>query len=143
MNETLEESTPTLTAELSAKFAAMQQIQFWVIFMEPTEKWGIAGESSQSFILRDQPLLLRHIEWLEALEAEGKLFISGPVGLPNWDGAGMAIVRAENLEEAQALAVTEPFHVQGLRRNSVRSWNVNEGAIFLRIDLMSGRGRLS
>lgn len=143
MAKAVEETPPALAPELSEKLASMQQIQFWVVYMEPTDKWGIADESSLSFIVRDQSLLLRHIEWLETLEAEGKLFLSGPVGLPAWDGSGMAIVRAESLEAAQALAETEPFHVRGLRKNRVRSWNVNEGALFLRIDVMSGRGRLS
>lgn len=143
MTETTEVSPTEIIPELATKLAYMQQLQFWLIFMEPTDKWGIIGESSQAFILRDQPLLLRHLEWLEALEADGKLFLSGPVGLPAWDGSGMAVVRAESLESAQALAETEPFHITGHRRNSVRSWNVNEGALFLRIDVMSGRGRIS
>lgn len=40
-------------------------------------------------------------------------------------------------------AAGEPFHAAGLRRNTVRSWQVNEGTVTVRVDLLDGRGTLS
>lgn len=123
-------------AELAAKIAAMQQVQFWAVYMEPQSSWNLNAPE-----LHDA--LASHIAWLERLEAEGTLSLSGPIDLPNWNGTGMAILRSESIKAAAALAETEPFHVQGFRKNVVKPWNVNEGTVISRAQLLSGKGQLS
>ena len=135
MSDNDETASLAFPPDVMAKLSKMQQIQFWVVFMEPQSGWDIKGSG-----VRDA--MAAHIEWLERLEADGKLLLSGPLGLPDWDGSGMVILRADNLEAAQALAETEPFHIEGLRKNRVKSWNVNEGTLVVRVEIFSGKGRL-
>lgn len=122
--------------EVNAKLSQMQQIQFWVVFMEPQGSWSLDNPDIHK-------TMLSHIEWLERLESEGKILLSGPLGLPDWDGTGMAILRADDFEAAKTLAETEPFHNLGVRKNRVKAWNVNEGTLLLRVEIFSGKGRLS
>ncbi len=136
MSDNHQNAAPVFPPKVAEKIAQMQQIQFWVVFMEPQSSW-----SSDVSGVRDT--MLSHIEWLETLESAGKILLSGPIGLPNWNGTGMAVLRAENLEAAQALAETEPFHIRGYRKNKVESWNVNEGTLLIRVEIFSGKGRLS
>lgn len=136
MNETHPPPASPFPPEATAKLAQMQQIQFWVVFMEPQSSWDLGNTGIHN-------AMLSHIEWLERMEADGKLVLSGPLGLPDWDGTGMAIMRSESLAAAQALAETEPFHKLGVRRNRVMAWNVNEGTLLLRVEIFSGKGRLS
>lgn len=82
------------------------------------------------------PHLREHILWLRAQERSGALFLSGAnrdeVG---WDGSGVAILRAESRHHAIAMAETEPFHREGLRKNTVHGWLLNEGNLRLSFNL--------
>lgn len=52
------------------------------------------------------------------------------------------MVRGDSLEGVEALFADEPFQREGLRVNTVRSWQVNEGAMTVSVRLLAGRGGL-
>jgi uncharacterized protein YciI len=84
------------------------------------------------------PHLDEHLAWLMEREDNGSLFLSGMLGDESgWDGSGMAIVRATSRAAAEADARTEPFCRAGIRRNTVRGWQLNEGHVTLRLKLFS------
>ncbi|MFG3133260.1 YciI family protein [Streptomyces tendae] len=82
------------------------------------------------------PHLDEHLAWLMERENNGSLFLAGTLGdETGWDGSGLAIVRAKSRAAAEADAATEPFRKAGIRRNTVRGWQLNEGNITLRLKL--------
>lgn len=82
------------------------------------------------------PYLEEHLAWLIERENNRTIFLSGTLGdETGWDGSGMAIVRAESRAAAEADAQTEPFSKAGIRKNSVRGWQLNEGNVTLRLKL--------
>lgn len=84
------------------------------------------------------PHLDEHLAWLIERENNGTLFLSGQLGdETGWDGSGMAIVRAESRAAAEADARTEPFCKAGIRKNTVRGWQLNEGNVTLRLKLFA------
>jgi len=86
------------------------------------------------------PHLREHILWLETQEKNGALFLSGAnAAADRWDGSGTAIIRAPSLAAAVAIAVTEPFHREGLRTNTVHGWLLNEGTVRLTISLFTDK----
>lgn len=90
------------------------------------------------------PHLREHILWLEHQERIGTLFLSGANRAGDeWDGSGTAIIRAGSLTQARAIADTEPFHREGLRKNTVHGWLLNEGSLQLNIRLFSDQFDLS
>lgn len=90
------------------------------------------------------PRLREHILWLEHQERHGVLFLSGADRAGDvWDGSGTAIIRADSLDHARAIAGTEPFHVAGLRTNTVHGWLLNEGSVRLTVSLFTDRFELS
>ncbi|WP_180897898.1 YciI family protein [Martelella soudanensis] len=86
------------------------------------------------------PVLADHLEYLIGLEAEGKLFASGPFtgddGRPNGDG--LILLRAENRAEAERLAAGDPFAKAGLRSFVVHDWMLMEGHIGIGVNLSRG-----
>jgi uncharacterized protein YciI len=89
-----------------------------------------------------KPHLLEHLEYMVALERQGKLFASGPMGDPRL-GNGMTIVRAESEDEARAIASNDPFFRHGLREFSVEPWTVMEGALRVTVNFSDGTMHLS
>jgi hypothetical protein len=86
------------------------------------------------------PHLREHALWLRHQERTGALFLAGPNRCDQeWDGSGTAIVRAESLAHARQIAVSEPFHRNGLRVNSVHGWQLSEGALRLTINLFDNQ----
>ena len=68
-----------------------------------------------------------HIDWLRRIEDDGTMFASGLLkDEKNWDGSGMASVRAASYEDAVKIAEEEPFHTAGVRKNDVQVWMMNE-----------------
>ena len=82
-----------------------------------------------------------HVAWLLKLEAEGVVFLSGPLtsGPGVSPGAGVTVLRAASAAGARAIAATDPFVLAGLRTFEVFGWRVNEGAV--RVELSLGTGR--
>jgi uncharacterized protein YciI len=81
-----------------------------------------------------------HLRWLLALEADGTVFLSGPLtaGPGITPGAGITVLRADDAEHAAKVAAGDPFVVAGLRDAEVFCWRVNEGAIQIGVSLGSG-----
>jgi uncharacterized protein YciI len=75
-----------------------------------------------------KPYLAEHLSYMIALEREGKLFASGPFG-DGTRGDGMTIVRAADAEEARALALRDPFVINGIRTFKIERWTVMEGSL--------------
>ena len=83
-----------------------------------------------------QKHLPEHLEYQKKLEAEGKLFMAGPVSDENGSmmtGSGMILYRANSIEEATRLAEQDPMHLSGARNFTVRAWLVNEGSLGLNV----------
>ena len=82
------------------------------------------------------PLLPDHLDYMIALEKRGILFASGPflTGKDLLPGAGMTILRAGSLEEAEAIAREDPLNKSGMRTFEVRTWQLNEGSFTVTIN---------
>ncbi len=66
-----------------------------------------------------ESLVRAHVEFLQELEARGQLELAGPFE----DGeGGMYIIRADDLEAAQAISAADPFIVSGAESCEVRTW---------------------
>lgn len=82
------------------------------------------------------PHLEEHLAWLIERENNGTIFLAGTLGdETGWDGSGLVVVRADSRAAAEADAQTEPFCRVGIRKNSVRGWQLNEGNLTLRLKL--------
>lgn len=92
---------------------------------------------------RMQEILPRHLAYQKQMEAAGKLFLAGPVSDEagtQMSGGGLIIYRAEDIEEARALAADDPMHKEGGRSFTVRAWLINEGALNFQLRLSEQRG---
>ncbi|WP_213738321.1 YciI family protein [Bradyrhizobium sp. dw_411] len=78
------------------------------------------------------PYLAEHLDYLIALEAEGKVFASGPMNVPG-SGDGMTILRVETEEEARAIANADPLVSKLGRTFTLHPWTVNEGQMTLTV----------
>ncbi|MBI5239331.1 MAG: flavin reductase [Elusimicrobia bacterium] len=64
----------------------------------------------------------RHVAHLKKLDRQGRLELCGPFK----DGkGGMAIIRAGSLEEAKAIAESDPFIKEGLETYALREWELS------------------
>ncbi len=81
-----------------------------------------------------------HVAWLLKLEADGVVFLSGPLvsGPGIAPGSGVTVLRAPAAADAAAIAATDPFVLAGLRRFEVFGWRVNEGAVSVQLSLGTG-----
>lgn len=88
------------------------------------------------------PYLADHLEYMIALEREGKLFASGPLGDPT-KADGMTIVRAANEEEARQMALRDPFVVNGIRTFRIVPWTVMEGSLSVTVNFSDQTAKIS
>jgi uncharacterized protein YciI len=79
------------------------------------------------------PHLAEHLEFMIALEREGKVFASGPFDLGR-SSDGMTVLRAASAEEAHEIAARDPFVVRGIRTYQVREWIVMEGSFGITVN---------
>ena len=72
-----------------------------------------------------------HFAYLSDLEARGILLAAGPFMDADGSrhGAGMMILRAGSMEEADTIAAEEPYRKNGLRTHSPTPWQWAEGSI--------------
>mgnify|MGYP000574944638 CR=1 FL=1 len=78
-----------------------------------------------------QETLPRHLDYQKAMEAEGKLFLAGPLSDDTGEmmfGSGLIIYRAASMAEASSMAEGDPMHKEGRRTFTLRKWLVNEGS---------------
>lgn len=80
------------------------------------------------------PYLAEHLEYLIALEGEGKVFASGPMNVPG-SGDGMTILKVETEEEARVIANADPLVTKLGRTFTLHPWTVNEGQLTLTVSL--------
>ena len=80
------------------------------------------------------PHLAEHLDYLIALEAQGKIFASGPMNVPG-SGDGMTILKVETEQEARAIAAADPLVNKAGRSFTLHPWTINEGQLTLTISL--------
>lgn len=78
-------------------------------------------------------VLPQHIDYWEALAAEGKVFGGGPIWRTEsprdrWWGVGSIVVEANSEDEAKQMAEKDPMHLEGVRSFTVAPWLVNHVA---------------
>jgi uncharacterized protein YciI len=86
-----------------------------------------------AFLCQDKPGALQvrmdarpeHVAWLNEINAAGTLTFAGPFldgdGKPN---GSLVVVKAETLEEAQAISAADPYAKAGLFASvDIRPWN--------------------
>jgi uncharacterized protein len=86
-----------------------------------------------ALICRDKPDHLQvrmdtrpaHVEFLNRLNAEGKLALAGPlVGEDGNPNGSLVVLKLESLDEAKALAAEDPYAKAGLFADvEIRQWN--------------------
>jgi uncharacterized protein YciI len=89
-----------------------------------------------------KPYLAEHLAYMIALEKDGKLFASGPFG-DGTRGDGMTIVRAGSEEEARAIALRDPFVVNGIRTFKIVAWTVMEGSLSLTVSFSDRSAKIT
>ena len=89
-----------------------------------------------------KPWLADHLAWMIELEREGKLFASGPFG-DGSSGDGMTIVRAANEDEARAIALRDPFVVNGIRTFKIQAWTVMEGSLSVTVNFSDRSAKIA
>jgi uncharacterized protein YciI len=82
----------------------------------------------------------KHVAWMLGLEADGVLFVSGPLlsGPGTGPGSGVTVIRAGDEDAARAVAAADPFVQAGLRTFTVHRWRLNEGSVGVTISLGTG-----
>jgi uncharacterized protein len=80
-----------------------------------------------------RPYLHAHLEYMIALERQGKLFASGPFG-NGTSGDGMTILRAADEADARDIMSKDPFIIHGVRTFTIKEWTVMEGSVGLTVN---------
>ena len=106
-------------------------MQLYVILTKPT-----AGMDS---VLENMGA---HLAYQKELETTGVMFAAGPFANEDetlWQGAGMVIVRAGSVDQAQDIASADPMHANGAREFTVHPWLLNEGSLTFRVTYSDGK----
>ena len=109
----------------------MLQKQLYVVFTTPAHGMGPVMENLDA-----------HLKFQIGLEQKGIMFGAGPFWTDDekeWRGEGMVIIRAGSLEEAKAIAASDPMHACGARTFRVRPWLLNEGTVTIKINYSDGK----
>jgi uncharacterized protein YciI len=88
-----------------------------------------------------EPFVAEHLAYRNALEAEGRLWASGPFIEGVLVGDGLTILSTSTIEEARQAMEEEPLIKRGLRTFELRKWELREGRID--ISLRGSVGRYS
>ncbi|HWD05432.1 MAG TPA: YciI family protein [Amycolatopsis sp.] len=100
---------------------------------------GLGLHAEQLFLIHSKPVngfgaveaaLEEHLPYQKRLEDSGAMFAAGPLSSADgaeWNGEGVFVYRAANLDEATRMAEADPMHACGARRFEVRAWCLNEG----------------
>ena len=80
-----------------------------------------------------------HLAWATEQEAAGRIFLTGPLVSHDADGpSGLTVFRADSLDEADALARTDPFVVEGVNSVRLLPWTVAGGSMTIALRLSTG-----
>ena len=127
MTERTAADEPTVMADdVRAACEGMLQLQLYAILTRPVSGMGPVME-----------MLEDHLQYQISMEKDGALFAAGPFWTDDeqqWRGEGMAVIRAESLKAARAIAEKDPMHASGARTFEVRPWLINEGTLTLRLN---------
>jgi uncharacterized protein YciI len=83
-----------------------------------------------------RPFIADHLRYMNALEARGALFASGPFVQPGVVvGDGLSILNTDDEAEARRWMDDEPLIKRGLRTYSLRQWELREGRITVAVSL--------
>ena len=98
-----------------------QYYVFWMINVDP------APELAKPVV----DIRQEHFAYLADLEARGILLAAGPFMDSDGSrhGAGMMILRASSMDEADAIAALEPYRKYGLRTHAPTPWQWAEGSV--------------
>ena len=98
--------------------------QYYVFWMSNVDPVPDAGKPIDE--IRQE-----HFAYLSDLEGRGILLAAGPFMDSDGSrhGAGMMILRAASLEEADAIAAEEPYRKHGIRTHSMTPWQWAEGSV--------------
>lgn len=100
---------------------------------------GLGLHAEQLFLIQSKPVngfgpieaaLEEHLKYQKHLEDSGVMFAAGPLASADgaeWNGEGVFVYRAANLDEAIRMAEADPMHSRGARRFEIRAWCLNEG----------------
>ncbi len=111
-------------AEQSAGGGDRKRPQYYVFWMTNVDPAPDAGKPVDE--IRQE-----HLAFLTDLEVRGILLAAGPFRDSDGSrhGAGMMILRASSVEEADAIAAEEPYRKYGLRTHSPTPWQWAEGSL--------------
>ncbi|MBL6958700.1 MAG: hypothetical protein ISR52_06955 [Rhodospirillales bacterium] len=105
--------------------------QLYAVFTKPTGGLDAVMENMKD-----------HLAYQVGIEEKGIMFAAGPFAddtEQSWEGEGMVIIRAANLEEAKAIADADPMHQSGARDYRIRPWVINEGSLTLKVTYSNGK----
>jgi uncharacterized protein len=81
------------------------------------------------------PFVAEHLEYMNQLENQGKLFASGPfIQEGVLVGDGLTILQTSTPEEAHVLMSAEPLIKRGLREFDLRPWELREGRMMITLN---------
>lgn len=125
-------SNPNITKDdILEASRGMLQKQLFVVFTTPTNGMGPVMANIED-----------HLKFQVDLEQRGIMFGAGPFWEDDehtWNGEGMVIIRADDLEDARSIAAADPMHSSGARSFTVRPWLLNEGRVTVAIEYSTGR----
>jgi uncharacterized protein YciI len=119
-------TTPTLE-EISA---TLQNHAVFAVIAETLEAWQPPSTPEGRRVLHE------HYLWAKEAHERGRLLFAGPLdmgahgpGAPPSIGAptGLLVFRAASKAEAEEIALQDPLHRSGFRKNVVHSWSVRWG----------------
>jgi uncharacterized protein YciI len=77
-----------------------------------------------------EPFVAEHLAYMNSLEAEGRLWASGPfIEEGVLVGDGLTILSTSTIEEARKAMEEEPLIKRGLRSFEIKTWELREGRI--------------
>ncbi len=104
---------------------------YWLVVSSP-----VGGMDPDRF----EQVLPDHLRRVSRLEAEGTVFLAGPLlsGPGVSRGSGVIVLRADGEDSARAIHDRDPLHEAGLRTFAVNRWRLNEGSVSVRLFLGAG-----
>ena len=111
----------------NARAEGLAAREYFVVFTKP--------KATREAIQRH---LAIHLDYQRDLERRGIIVAAGPLSDETgqeWTGKGMIILRADNIEQARAIADADPMHRDGVRSYELLPWLMNEGSFSLKISL--------
>lgn len=103
----------------------------FVILAETLDRWQPPATDEGRAVLH------KHYLWLLDLEQQRKLLMAGPMNMDKLSGpgisvngviTGMILIKAANRQEAESIALQDPFHTSGYRNNTIHTLNIRFGA---------------